>query len=79
LCKECHGFCNEVLRKMRLGFDDDEDENYEVLVSWLVVDPIVSICLNLSLYLYCVRWWELGSGRSGLYWPFSTVKSLLFL
>jgi hypothetical protein len=57
---------------MRLGFDDDEDENYEVLVSWLVVDPIVSVCLNLSLslYLYCVRWWEAaGQGYIGHFPP----------
>jgi hypothetical protein len=57
---------------MRLGFDDEEDVNYEVLVSWLVVDPIVSICLNLSLslYLYCVRWWEAaGQGYIGHFPP----------
>jgi hypothetical protein len=56
---------------MRLGFDD-EDENYEVLVSWLVVDSIVSMMSQFEFeFIPCEM---VGSGRSGLYWPFSTVK-----
>jgi len=42
LCRECHGFCSEVLKKMRQGCDEDEDD--EVLVSWLVV-------VNVSLHV----------------------------
>ncbi|GAU43152.1 hypothetical protein TSUD_246920 [Trifolium subterraneum] len=39
------GLRDEVLREMRLGFDD-EDENYEVLVSWYneFEQPVCRVC-----------------------------------
>lgn len=50
MCRGCHGFCNEVLKKMRQGCDEDEDD--EVLVSWLVVDYgyVVSNMLILGFF-----------------------------
>lgn len=49
MCRGCHGFCSEVLKKMRQGCD--EDENDEVLVSWLIVDYgyVVSYMLLILL------------------------------
>lgn len=51
MCRGCHGFCSEVLKKMRQGCD--EDENDEVLVSWLVVFLHVDSWFLSVFYFWC--------------------------